>query len=67
MSILIFRSNGFFKSYFIVVNMSSEMENVNLRKVKRFLPPKMRVRVASLNAEQYIGYAITNINKHFNL
>lgn len=45
------------------------MENVNLRKVKRFLPLKMTVRVASLLAEQNIGlvfYSSSNLKLDLN-
>jgi hypothetical protein len=42
--------------------MGSELENINLRKVKRFLPSKMTVRVASVTAEQLTGYEITKYN-----
>lgn len=59
---LIFRSNSIFKSYFVIINMGSEMENINLRKVKRFLPSKMKVKVASITAEQSTGYKITKYN-----
>ncbi|XP_025422013.1 maltase A3-like [Sipha flava] len=52
------RSSSIFKSYFVVINMGSELENINLRKVKRFLPSKMTVRVASVTAEQLTGDVI---------
>lgn len=31
------------------------MENINMMKVKRFLPYKMKVKIASGNAEQNAG------------
>uniref|UniRef100_A0A2S2R4X4 alpha-glucosidase n=1 Tax=Sipha flava TaxID=143950 RepID=A0A2S2R4X4_9HEMI len=52
------RSNNIFKSYFVVINMGSEMENINLRKFQFFLPYKMTVKVASITAEQFTGDVI---------
>lgn len=61
MDILVFRNMSLFKSFFVVVNVGCEMENVNLRKVQRFLSSNVTARVASLYAEQYIGYGISTI------
>ncbi|CAH1738892.1 unnamed protein product [Aphis gossypii] len=49
------RSNNFFKNYFIVINLGSELENINLKKFKKSLSPKMIVRISSLYAEQSNG------------
>ncbi|XP_050058521.1 maltase 2-like [Aphis gossypii] len=49
------RSINFFKTYFIVINLGSEMENINLKKFKKSLSPKMIVKISSLYAEQSNG------------
>ncbi|VVC39557.1 Glycoside hydrolase superfamily,Nuclease-related domain, NERD,Glycosyl hydrolase, family 13, catalytic [Cinara cedri] len=52
------RSNSILRSYFVILNLGSEIEIINLRKIKRLLPYKMKVRISSLNAEQYTGEII---------
>ncbi|KAF0752121.1 maltase A3-like isoform X1, partial [Aphis craccivora] len=49
------RSDNFFKTYFIVINLGSELENINLKKFKKILSPKMIVKMSSLYAEQNNG------------
>lgn len=43
------------KYFFVVVNLGTEMENVNIHKFKG-ASSKMKVAVASFNAEQHAGF-----------
>ncbi|VVC36806.1 Hypothetical protein CINCED_3A002955 [Cinara cedri] len=49
------RSNSILRSYFVVINLGSELENINLRKVNGLLPYKLTVIVASMYAEHNAG------------
>ncbi|XP_026814535.1 maltase A3-like isoform X1 [Rhopalosiphum maidis] len=49
------RSNTSSKTYFIVINLGSELENINLQKFKKSLFPKLVVKISSLYAEQNNG------------
>ncbi|KAE9538656.1 hypothetical protein AGLY_005755 [Aphis glycines] len=49
------RSNNIFKNYFIVINLGSELENINLKKFKKSFSPKIIVKISSLYAEQSNG------------
>ncbi|KAL5239649.1 hypothetical protein ACI65C_007059 [Semiaphis heraclei] len=53
------RSNSFFKTYFIVINLGSEMENINLTKFKTMIFPKLTVKISSLFAEQNNGDVVS--------
>ncbi|XP_060877140.1 maltase 2-like isoform X1 [Metopolophium dirhodum] len=53
------RSNKFLKTYFIVINLGSELENINLRKFKKRLSSKVTVKISSLFAEQNNGDVVS--------
>ncbi|KAL5239652.1 hypothetical protein ACI65C_007062 [Semiaphis heraclei] len=59
------RSNSFFKTYFIVINLGSEIENINLKKFKKTISSKLTVKISSLFAEQNNGDIVSA--KSFNL
>lgn len=53
------RSNKFLKTYFIVINLGSELEHINLRKFNKRLSSKLTVKISSLFAEQNNGDVVS--------
>ncbi|XP_015374282.1 PREDICTED: maltase A3-like [Diuraphis noxia] len=58
------RSNSFFKTYFIVLNLGSEIEIVDLTKFKKIISSKLTVKISSLFAEQKNGDIVSSKSIH---
>lgn len=50
-----FRSYKICESYYVIINLNNELENINLSNVVKMLPYKMKVEVASLYSEYKTG------------